>query len=119
MNTFPSLDSSAVMQYPAPMMVSQGVQAIRFLDGEDQRYVTQGRTFRSWHIQLTLLNESELARVENFFAQQAGNYSAFSFPDPFSATLVPNCRFGTPGLSSVYQDVDNGSAALWVVETNG
>lgn len=119
MSTFPVLDSGAVMQYPAPVITAQGVGVIRFLDGSDQRYLTQGRTFRTWKVDLNLLNEDELAAVEAFFEQQTGDYGSFTFVDPFSATDVPNCRFAHPALETTYDDVDNGSTVLWVIETNG
>jgi hypothetical protein len=118
-NTFPLLDTGAVMQYPAAVVTGQGVGVIRFLDGTDQRYLTQGRTFRSWKVDLQLLNENELAALELFFEQQQGDYSSFQFPDPFSGTAVPNCRFAHPSLSTTYTDVNNGSTVLWVMETNG
>jgi hypothetical protein len=107
------------MQYPAPLIAGQGVQAIRFLDGSDQRYLTQGRAYRTWQVHLDLLNDTEMAQVETFFIQQAGNYSTFSFPDPFKGVVVTNCRFGTPDLVTTYTDVDKGSTLLWVIETNG
>jgi len=119
MNSFPSLSTQAVMQYPAPVIAGQGVQAIRFLDGSDQRYLTHGRSFRTWRVQLDLLNEREIAQIESFFSQQAGDYSPFLFPDPFTGTIVPNCRFAAPELVTKYLDVDNGSTLIWVIETNG
>lgn len=119
MASFPNLSTQVVMQYPAPLITSQGAQVIRFLDGSDQRYLTQGRSYRTWRIQLELLNESEIAMLESFFAAQEGDYSVFSFPDPFSGTTVPNCRFASPQIVTTYLDVDNSSTLLWVIETNG
>jgi hypothetical protein len=119
MNSFPQLSTGAVMQYPSPLITGQGVQVIRFMDGSDQRYLAQGRSFRTWRIQLDLLNEAEIAQIESFFAQQAGDYSTFSFPDPFTGTMVANCRFAAPELVTNYLDVDNSSTLIWVIETNG
>lgn len=119
MNTFPLLSTGAVSQYPAPLLTGQAVHAIRFLDGSDQRYLTQGRTYRTWEINLDLLNEAELAQIEAFFVQQSGDYTSFNFPDPFSGTNVPNCRFAHPGLATSYTNTDAGSTVLWVMETNG
>ncbi|HEX4772716.1 MAG TPA: hypothetical protein VH351_17920 [Bryobacteraceae bacterium] len=119
MNSFPPLSTQAVMQYPAPMITGQGVQVIRFLDGSDQRCLTQGRSFRTWRIQLDLLNEQEIAQIESFFSQQAGDYSTFVFPDPFTGTVVPNCRLATAELVTRYLDIDNSSTLIWVIETNG
>lgn len=117
--TFPLLSSGAVAQYPMAVVTGQNVQAIRFLDGSDQRYLQQGRQFRSWQIKLNLLNEAEIASLEAFFVAQQGDYLAFSFPDPFSGAMVPNCRLGAPGMESTYVGVDTGEASLWVIETNG
>lgn len=119
MATFPSLSTGAILQYPAEQILSCGVQTIRFLDGSDQRYLTQGRMLRTWQVRLKLLADVELAQVELFFIEQAGNYTMFYFPDPFTGTLVPNCRFGTPTLVTQYLGLQDGAVALWVEEING
>ena len=119
MATFPLLSSGAVTQYPAPQFIGQGVDVIRFLDGTDQRYLTQGRQLRRWQIRLDLLDGTEIQQIESFFTGQQGDYSTFDFPDPFSGTDVPNCRIGTPGLTTEYTAVDAASTSFWVIETNG
>lgn len=116
---FPVLQSGAVMQYPAPVTSGQGAQAIRFLDGSDQRYLTQRRQLRQWEIRLDLLNDPEIQQLEAFYAAQSGDYSVFSFPDPFSGAAVPNCRFGAPELLTEYTAAGAHSASLWVIETYG
>jgi hypothetical protein len=118
-STFPLLSSGAVTQYPTAFVTGQSVQVIRFLDGAEQRYLTQGRAFRSWQIRLDLLNENEIAQVESFFIGQQGDYSTFVFPDPISGSLVPNCRLAAPRLVSEYIGPDVGSVSLIVMETNG
>jgi hypothetical protein len=107
------------MQYPAPVSTGQGAQVIRFLDGSDQRYLTQPRMLRQWQIRLDLLNETEIQQLEIFFASQLGDYSPFTFPDPFSGSDVPNCRVGAPALLTEYLGVDMSSTSIWVIETNG
>ncbi len=119
MAAFPLLNSGAVTQYPTALTNGQSAQVIRFLDGSDQRYLYQNRLFRQWHIQLTLLNDAEMAQLEAFFVAQSGDYSSFIFPDPISGKDVPNCRLGAPGLASEYIGVDMNSASFWVIETNG
>jgi len=119
MATFPSLNSGAVTQYPTSVLIGQSVQILRFLDGSDQRFLQQGRQYRRWQIQLELLNESEMDQLEAFFLAQAGEYSLFDFPDPFSSQNVPNCRLGAAGIANDFVGVDNGSSTLWVIETNG
>jgi hypothetical protein len=119
MNTFPTLSSNAVTQYPAAVQYSPGVQVIEFLDGSDQRYLLQPRILRSWAINLALLNEDEIQHLEKFFANQQGMYSPFVFPDPLTGTDVINCRFATSELATQYLDIDNASAFCWVLEVNG
>jgi hypothetical protein len=119
MANFPQLSSGAVTQYPTPLAAGQGVMVVRFLDGSDQRCLLQGRALRQWLINLNLLNESEMQQVEAFFATQQGNYSAFSFPDPFTGTSVPNCRIGSPLLQTNYISPDITGTAFWIIETNG
>lgn len=118
MADFPVLNSGAVTQYPALMGSGQAAQVIRFLDSSDQRYLIQPRALRQWQIRLDLLSESELQGFEAFFTSQSGDYSPFTFPDPFSGIAVPNCRLAAPGLVSEYVGVDVGSTSFWVIETN-
>jgi hypothetical protein len=118
MATFPVLSSGAVMQYPASLALSRPAQVIRFIDGTDQRFIARGKEFRRWQIKLDLLNELEIEQVEAFFQAQAGEYSTFDFPDPFSGTSIPNCRLGGPGLPIDYEGVDVSSTSFWVIETN-
>lgn len=119
MATFPALSTGAVTQYPLPMTTGQAVQVIRYLDGADQRYLIQGRTFRSWQIKLDLLNESEIQQIEAFFASQQGDFATFVFPDPYSGANVPNCRLAAPSLMTEYVEADTCSTSFWVIETNG
>jgi hypothetical protein len=117
--SFPILSSGAVTQYPAPLSSGQAAQVIRFLDGSDQRYPLQGKPLRSWEIRLDLLKETEIQSIEAFFALLQGDYSTFTFPDPFTGGPVPNCRLGAPGLVTEYVGVDVSSTSFWILETHG
>jgi hypothetical protein len=119
MAAFPVLTSGAVTQYPAPLTNGQGAQVIRFIDGSDQRYLTQGRALRQWEIRLDLLNDIEIQQMEAFFIAQNADYNTFMFPDPFSGTVVPNCRLGSPQLTSEYIATGVSSTSIWVIETYG
>ena len=119
MLTFPLLGSGAVAQYPLPLSYTTPVEIIRFIDGTDQRFVARGKTLRTWRIESSFLNEDEIYQLELFFESVEGQYSLFSFPDPYSSELVPNCRLGENSLTTDYVGVDLASASLWVVETNG
>jgi hypothetical protein len=117
--TFPTLSSGAVAQYPLPVSYTSPVEIIRFIDGADQRFVARGQTLRSWHVQLSFLNEDEVHQIEEFFESLEGQYSLFSFFDPYSGLSVPNCVMGQSSLITDYLATDLTSASFWVVETNG
>jgi hypothetical protein len=119
MLTFPTLSTGAVAQYPLPISYTSPVEIIRFIDGTDQRFVSRGRSLRSWHVQLSFVNDDEIAQLEDFFGALGGQYSQFAFPDPYSGQLVPNCVMGDSALVTDYLATDLASASLWVVETNG
>ena len=119
MTTFPLLSSGAVAQYSLPVVTGQAVQTIRFLDGTDQRFLLQGRSFRQWEIQLSLLNDAEIEQLNVFFTEQQGDYSAFQFPDPISGLIISNCRFAVPEMVCGYEAIGASSTTLWVTETNG
>lgn len=119
MANFPKLSSGSVMQYPAVMVTSQPSQVIRFVDGHDQRYLTRAGASRRWLIRLEMLTDVESAAFAQFFEQQASNYVTFSFPDPFTGSLVPNCRFDSEMLSREFSEVDSSASSIWVIETNG
>lgn len=117
MADFPILSTGAITQYPLTYMSGQNAQVIRFLDGTDQRYLTQGRSLRQWQIRLDLLNETEIQQIEEFFIDVKGDYSRFNFPDPVSGSYVANCQLAAPGLVTEYLGVDDGATTFWVIET--
>ena len=119
MAQFPVLSTGAVTQYPTPLTSGQAVGVIRFVDGTDQRYLTQPQILRQWQIQLELLNDGEIGGLEAFFIEMNGAYGLFTFPDPFSGANVPNCRFATDGMETINSGVNASATSLWVIETYG
>jgi hypothetical protein len=119
MAMFPHLNTGAVAQYSASVWNRRPARVIYFIDGQDQRYTTSYKALRTWQIRLELLNEDEIDALQAFFLGQMGAYSTFSFYDPFSGQIVPNCRFATESFSASWDGVDVGSTALLVTETNG
>ena len=77
MATFPALSSGSIAQYPLPTNVARTTQVIRFLDGTDQRCIVRARPVRWWVVKLSLLNDSELAQMEEFFADSTRKLRAF------------------------------------------
>ncbi len=119
MASFPLLNTNAIAQYPLGITSVQESQVIYFLDGADQRYLIGRRPMRTWQIKLELLTEAEMQVLEEFFIGQTGVYSIFSFPDPYTGTIVPNCRFADGVLTSEFVGVEICSTTITVVETNG
>jgi hypothetical protein len=119
MLTFPALSTGAVAQFPLPLSYTAPTEIIRFIDGTDQRFPSRGKTFRGWHVQLAFVNEDEIYQIESFFEALGGQYALFSFPDPYSGQVVPNCLLGEGALITDYLATDLSSSTFWVVETNG
>lgn len=119
MPDFPILSTGAITQYPSGVTSGQSAQVIRFLDGSDQRFLMHKAMLRQWQIRLDLLNEIEIRQIEAFFTGVQGDYSLFTFPDPFTGAMVPSCRLAAPSLVSEYLGVDNSATSFWVIESYG
>jgi hypothetical protein len=91
MNSFPKLKTGAVMQYPAIRTVGYSTEVFRFLDGTEQRYRVRGGQMRRWVVRLDLLDETELAALEQFFESMQGAYGSFAFKDPWDGKEYLDC----------------------------
>jgi len=96
--TFPTLKTGAVAQYPARRAVRYQNQAVRFLDGTEQRYRDCGGPLHQWEIRLALLDEGEMAALAEFLEDNQGAFATFSFTDPWDGTVYPNCRLASDEL---------------------
>jgi hypothetical protein len=119
MATFPLLKTGSVTQYPAYSATSESISIVRFMDGADQRWRSQGKSLRRWQVSLQLLSDDEIFAIESFFEEQAAEYTSFVFTDPLSGAAVPNCRIGDSSLMTEYEGPNSGTVSLWIVETNG
>ncbi len=116
MSTFPLLKTGAVMQYPAVSVQQYGTDLIVFLDGTEQRSRKLSGPARRWVLDLTMLDESEVRNLEEFFLSQAGSYGSFSFIDPWSGTVYTNCSFADDTLPMSFEAQDRAKMRLTVVE---
>src|ERR1051326_6960144 len=91
MARFPTLKSGAVAQYPATRLLDFKNQALRFIDGSEQRYRCSAGPQRRWTIQLDYLDEGEAAALEEFFIQCEGSFEDFLFVDPWDGEAYPHC----------------------------
>jgi len=116
MATFPILKTGAVAQYPVTRTLQFSTKILRFVDGTEQRFREFKRPLRRWVIRLDLLDEGELAAVEDFFQSQQGRAGSFSFTDPWDGTPYPNCSLDHDGMDAYLQGPDRGRATLIVRE---
>lgn len=116
MATFPLLKTKAVTQYPASKTVQFRNQAVRFVDGTEQRYRDAASALHLWVIRLTALDESEMAAVESFFTLNQGQSGSFSFTDPWDGTVHSNCSVQSGELTLESTAELQGRTSLTVME---
>ena len=119
MATFPKLKTNAVAQYPATKTARYQNQALRFLDGTEQRYRDSAGPLDRWVIKLNELDESEMAAIEQFFADNQGRFGSFAFTDPWDGTVHPDCSLASDELDLTWQAEMRGTTSLTVVENRG
>jgi len=116
MPTFPTLKTGAVAQYPASRRLEFQNRAVRFVDGSEQRYRDCGGARHRWEIALQLLDEGELAAIEEFFRTAGGTFECFKFIDPWDGVEYANCSFAGDALELTAQGEMRGGTTLVVVE---
>jgi hypothetical protein len=119
MATFPKLKTNAVMQYPATRNVRYQNQALRFLDGTEQRYQDCAGPLHGWEIPLSQLDEGEVAAIEQFFEDNQGAFGNFAFTDPWDGTMYPSCSLEADTLQTTASEEMDGATVLRVVENRG
>jgi uncharacterized protein DUF2460 len=116
MANFPKLKTSAIAQYPATRAIHFRNQILPFLDGSDQRYRDWPGSLRQWGIRLDILDESEMAALEEFFITTAGSLGSFEFTDPWDGQTYTNCSFGADELTLTSLGEMNGRTALTILQ---
>jgi hypothetical protein len=116
MANFPSLKTGAVAQYPATRRTRYQNQALRFVDGTEQRYRDCSGPLRRWEIRLSQLDEGEMAALEEFFTANQGAYGSFAFTDPFDGATYPDCSLEADALGLTGVAEMSSTASLTVIE---
>jgi hypothetical protein len=116
MPTFPSLKTGAVAQYPATRRIRYQNQALRFVDGTEQRYRDCAGPLRRWEISLSQLDEAEMAALEEFFAANQGASGNFVFVDPWDGATYPSCSLEGDGLGLETVAEMSGATSLTLIE---
>jgi hypothetical protein len=113
---FPTLKTGAVMQYPGKRILKFNTDIIRFMDGTEQRFRDNSSVLHEWALQLDLLDEEELATLEQFFVTNQGRFAGFSFTDPWDGTVYPNCSLKEDVFAFQLRGEMRGKAMLTVCE---
>ncbi len=116
MANFPALKTGAVAQYPLDRTRRFSTQVLRFLDGSEQRFAGFGAPLKRWLIRLELLDEAELASLEEFFVEQSGQAGTFAFTDPWDGTVHASCSFEDDTMTANYRGRGDGAASVGVKE---
>jgi hypothetical protein len=119
MSTFPNLKTNAVAQYPATRAFRFHNRAMRFVDGVEQRYRDSAGPLHRWELRLDALDESEMAALEQFFADNQGCFGSFAFTDPWDGTEYPNCSLASDQLDLTAVAEMQGKTSLTVIENRG
>lgn len=116
MPTFPILKTGAVAQYPATRSVRYQNQAVRFLDGTEQRYRDTHVPLHRWVIALTLLDEDERAAFGQFFEDMNGPFGTFAFTDPWDGHEYSSCSLEADNISVTSLAEMRGATSVIVIE---
>ena len=79
------------------------------------RYRDSAGARLEWDIQLSQLDEGELAAIEEFFLASQGAFGSFCFTDPWDGKVHDNCSLAGDGLALVTAAEMRGSTKLTVV----
>jgi hypothetical protein len=113
---FPKLKTGAVMQYPAQRRLEYRTSVLRFVDGGEQRYRESAKELRRWAIRLDLLDDTEVAGVEEFFEAQQGRFASFPFTDPWDGTTYPSCSLESDEIGAEWQGEGRCRTVVTVIE---
>jgi len=114
--TFPTLKTGAIAQYPLERKTVFSTAIFRFVDGAEQRMPRYSSRLHQWKINLSLLDESELAALGDFFEAQGGRAGVFTFTDPWDGTVYPNCSFDSDQAVFSFSGISRGEAVIAVRE---
>jgi hypothetical protein len=112
--TFPLLKTGAVAQYPLERGARFSTQAVRFLDGSQQRFRLYGSELRRWAVKLELLDAQELSAVIAFVEAQGS--AVFAFTDPVSGSTVSNCVISGEQFAATMTSETDGQTTVVVEE---
>ncbi len=114
MATFPTLNTGAVAQYPATYTLTYRADIVSFLDGSEQRFRNSPSVLYKWQIDLSKLEEQELAQFQQFFLSNQGASNTFAFTDPWTITSYPNCSLIHDDMTMTYAALLSGKTTFTI-----
>src|ERR1700686_2467421 len=84
---FPQLTSGATGHYPISKRSVQRTIVNQMPDGRTVKHADSGASLLQWHLQSQDLADTELAVLQQFFADCEGQLNAFTFADPLGNLL--------------------------------
>jgi hypothetical protein len=119
MSAFPTLKTGAVTQYPAQRGIQFSTVALQFVDGSEQRFRSYETALHWWVIRLSLLDQTELQELMEFFRSLDSRAENFVFIDPWDATTYTSCSLANDDMTAVLTGEWNGNTSLIVQENGG
>lgn len=116
MSRFPILKTGAVAQYPLKTTYKYKADIVWFLDGSEQRYRNSPGVLHQWEIDLSKLDEQEMAAIEEFFLANEGATSLFAFTDPSTGAVYQNCSVAGSELAFTFVGPLSGTAKTVIRE---
>jgi hypothetical protein len=116
MPTFPILKTGAVAQYPLKTTFNFRADIVWFLDGSEQRFRNSPSVLHQWEIDLSKLDETEMASIEDFFLGNEGPTLSFAFTDPSTNQFYPNCSVSNSELPLTFIGPLSGSTTVVIRE---
>ena len=111
---FPTLKTGAAAQYPLDRGVRFATQAVRFMDGSQQRFRLYGAGLRRWTLKLDMLDEQELGAVIAFVEQQGS--APFAFTDPATGAIAATCVISGERLDVTMKSEMSGQTTVTIEE---
>lgn len=115
-SSFPLLKTGAVAQYPLTVCQSYETRVLRYFDGSEQRFIYREHPTTSWVIDLSRLDEGELATLDLFFRSLQGSTQYFTFVDPATGTPYDHCRIDQAELTISLDAVGLGGTSVRIVQ---
>jgi len=114
---FPKLKTGVVAQHPSVRALEYRTSVFRFIDSSEQLYRERSTQRRRWVIDFSLLDDTETATLFAFFEDVQRGSGLFDFEDPWTGSLVVNCRFEDDALTAVTRGEFSNATSVAIVES--